>query len=143
MGSTPDTNVQVSGKPESTSASGCIIHVLRGVNTSTPLDVAATTHASENAFPADPPAIEPVTTGAIIYVAGGGAIAASSNASYSAISDGFDGVIGNFSGSTVDGSLGAGVLEWTSGSVDPGQFTSNTSNLSASRAAVTCAFRPA
>jgi hypothetical protein len=68
MGASPDASVAL---PAATSRGVAVIHVLRGVNTTTPLDVTPTTTGTANtATNPNAPAITPVTAGAWIYVVG-------------------------------------------------------------------------
>ena len=69
MGETPDTAVTVGGSDYSAYGDGVVILVYRGVNTTTPLDVTATTaHVYDSASPGTPnnPSITPTTEGALI-----------------------------------------------------------------------------
>jgi hypothetical protein len=73
MGSTPDTQVQL-GPTGSTSDGGFVtIHVFRGVDATTPLDVTHTTSTGANGGFPDPAAITPATANNVIYVAGANA----------------------------------------------------------------------
>jgi hypothetical protein len=144
MGATPDTSVVI---PAATSRGASVIHVLRGVNTTTPLDVTPTTASGVNTGGAHPdaPAITPTTAGAWIYVVGAIAsatpTAALTNAGdLSTATNHFKGVLTT---STV-GSIAAGLKEdWSSGAFNPSAFTGDTTASTGAWAAATVALRPA
>jgi hypothetical protein len=142
MGGTPDTSVTVSAPTSSTDDNSVTIHVFRGVDTTTPMDVTATTATGGNSLLANPPAITPDTSGAWVYAAGAGANNGISGASFS--SSDLTGFISANSDFSKGMTLGAGYYEWSSGSFDPAAFTfSGSDNVSHSWAAVTLALRPA
>jgi hypothetical protein len=144
MGATPDTTVTLPG----TGGGGMAVTVFafRGVNTTTPLDVAATTASGVNTTTHDPPAITPTTAGALISVHVGGAGSALGSAAYalpgdlSSTTNEFRTKAANGSGSGASG-VGTGLKkDWSSGSFDP---TAWTAGLSSSWVAMTIAWRPA
>jgi hypothetical protein len=138
MGGTPDTSVQVSGTGSGNNAGIVEIFVFRGVNGTTPLDVAAVTATGINTGRPTPPAITPTTSGAWIYSMG-----ASGNQAAAS----FTSTLSNFKtaiqGDTNSITVGAGALEWVSGTYTPAQFGGNSASISYSWAAVTLALRPA
>lgn len=67
MGVTPDSLVEIGGSDVRKQAG--IIVVWRGVNSSTPLDVAVTTASGTSGMP-NSPSITPVTSGCMIFAAG-------------------------------------------------------------------------
>lgn len=141
MGSTPDTSVTVSGTGSIANAGAVIIHVFRGVDPTTPLDVSAVPAVASNSARANPPAITPTTQGAWIVAGGAGAHVDGTDTFTS--SD-----LSNFrtagADDTYDVTVGAGTAEWSSGSFDPAQFGfSGTDGTANSWAAYTLALRPA
>lgn len=121
-------------------AYAAVIHVWRGVDPSTPLDVAIQSQGFTNTGIPNPPAITPVTTGSVVLAIG---------------ASGHDGGVDTFTSSdlsnfrtaggddTHDVSIGMGSIAWTGGAVDPAAFgwTQSNSSLYAA-AAVTLALRP-
>lgn len=143
MGSTPDTSVTVS-QTFSVNNAGCVtVQVYRGIDPTTPLDVTPTSAGNINTFLVNPPAITPVTAGAVVAVSGGGAaVSLATNAAYSS-SDllSFSSVFGN---AAQDVLLGAGYVRWVSGAVDPATFTANVGDSTQfSWASYSVALRPA
>lgn len=142
MGATPDTLVTLSNTSGASNSGAVVIHVWRNVNLASPLDVTSTTATGVNGVLCDPPAITPVTKGAVIVSGGAGAhidsvqTFSSSNLSNFATVGGPNGIY--------DVTAGVGSAVWTSGAFDPAAFTfsgtNNTSNYS--WAAVTLALRP-
>lgn len=141
MGATPDTQVTVSATGSNGDSGAVAIHVWRNVNLSSPLDVTSTTATGTNSVLCNPPAITPVTTGAVI-VSGGAGGHQNGVRTYSS-SD-----LSNFAtiggpNNTNDVTVGVGSATWTSGAFDPAQFTfSGTDAGINSWAAVTMALRP-
>lgn len=70
MGGTPDTTVQVGPTLATTDAGFVTIHVFRGVDPTTPLDVTHTTATAANSGTPNPPAITPANANNVIYVVG-------------------------------------------------------------------------
>ena len=143
MGSTPDTSVTCR-TPTSTTSWGPVMAVMvwRGVDSSNPLDVTQTTSQLGNTVLLDPPAITPITEGALIISGGCGAHSHQSADTYSS-SD-----LSNFltlSGTqTYKPVVGVGSFEWESGTFDPLAFTfSDSTSTSFSYVACTLALRPA
>lgn len=138
MGATVDTSVVVSATGNNADAGAVAIHVWRGVDTVTALDVARTTATGTGSGRPNPAAITPVTTSAVIIVAGGGA--ANTGAVYTAS------YLSNFrtatSADTNDAMVGIGSVAWTSGAYDPAVWAGGTANAADSWAAVTAALRP-
>lgn len=131
--------------PNGTGASGAagavVVHVWRNVDSVTPLDVTRTTATGTNSVLCNPPAITPVSIGAIIVAGGAGAHIAGKQTYSSSNLFGFQ---SRFSEETVDVTVGAGYTPWSGGAFDPAQFTfSAADSTSNSWAAVTLALRPA
>ena len=144
MGGTPDTSVTCD-TPTGTSSWGPVmaVQVWRNVDTTTPMDVTPTTTTQSGTLLINPPAITPVTSGAVIISGGCGAHSHQSADTYSS-SD-----LSNFltlSGTqTYKPCVGMGSYSaWTSGSFDPAAFTfSDSTSSSYSCVSCTLALRPA
>lgn len=142
MGGTPDTSFTLTGGTLNTADAGVVaVQVWRGVNTTTPLDVTSTTATGTNSVRCNPPAITPVTSGAVIVAGGSGAHAIGAQTYSSSDLTAFRSV---GTDDNNDATIGLGYKVWTSGAFDPAQFTfSAGDNLAYSWAAVTLALRPA
>ncbi len=138
MGTTVDTSVLVNATGNAADAGAVAIHVWRGVDTVTAMDVARTTATATGTSRPNPAAITPVTTGAVIIVAGGGS--AATGAVYTAS------YLSNFrtatSADTNDAMVGIGSVAWTSGAYDPAVWAGGSTLAANSWAAVTAALRP-
>lgn len=151
--STNDTNLRVAYKVltgadasvtfgptgNAADAASMAVHVWRGVDTATPLDVASISATGTGTGRPNPAAITPLTPGAIVIVAAGSAAAAG------AIFISTD--LSNFrtatSIGTYDAMVGIGSKSWTSGAFDPAQFGGGTTGTGDSWAAITLVLRPA
>lgn len=148
MGATPDTSVSIPASFATTSGVAYSIHVYRGVDPTTPMDVAGVTASGGNGAQPDPAAITPATAGAWIYVAGGGAMA-TGTAPQSAAPTGLDATTNAWrqtvlTTTTNDPGLAAGhKSNWASGAFDCPAFTGYTTTNSGSWTAVSLAIRPA
>lgn len=150
MTSTPDTSIDVSPTtpPESgySSAGVVAIHVWAGIDRVVPFDIVIATATGGNSVLCNPPAVTPVTSGAIIIAGGVGAYGSTSVKTFSSsdLSNFITG--GNSSGSyeTAEAiSVGVGSKVWTSGSFDPAAFTfSSADSLYNSWAAATLVLLP-
>lgn len=142
MPSTPETSCIL----DVASGSGTYayaIHVYRGVDVATPMDVAAVTANGNNTHLANPGSITPVTPGAWVHV-GGAASCYDAGAVYTTTD--LTNFISTLYGTGGDKSkVGAGYYpSWTSGAFDPAVFTGGgTDYVDNSWAAVTLALRPA
>jgi hypothetical protein len=141
MGSTPDTSVEVSATLNLADAGAVVVHVFRGVDETTPLDVTSVTATGTNSVLCNPGAITPSTAGAWIVAGGSGAHIAGTDTYSSSDLTSFRTVGAN---DTFDVTVGAGLkTDWTSGPFDPAAFTwSDTSASTYSWAAYTLALRP-
>ncbi len=141
MGATPDTNIEVSSSGGGDTTGAIIVHVFRGVDQTTPLDVTSTTRTGTNTGSVTPAAITPITTGSVIVIGGatghnsGGAVTYSQ--SYLS-----NFLIRNPANPNIDLLMGAGHVAWTSGTYTPGIWTMSTDRLSNSYATLTLALRP-
>src|SRR3990167_9195411 len=147
MGGTPDTQVTLSATPTAGTGSASdagryTIKVYRGVDPTTPLDVAVTTATGVSSRVANPPSITPVTAGAWIGISG--CAACGTGGTYTAPSTFVDLVAGTTS-DTNDSMIGsAHKIDWTSGAFDPAAFGGGgTSTTSDSWCAISYALRPA
>jgi len=141
MGATPDTQVTMSGTGNTSDSGAVAIHVWRNVDSIFPLDVTSTTATGTNSVLCDPPAITPVTTGAVIVSGGAGGHDSGVHTFGSSNLSNFATIGGP--NDTNDVTVGVGSAVWTSGAFDPAAFTfSGTSTTSFSWAAVTLALRP-
>jgi hypothetical protein len=142
MSATPDTSVTITGGTGSTAdAYAAIVHVWRGVDSTTPLDVTPTTASLTNTGIPNPPAITPTSTGAMIVVAAGTAHTGGIDTFGATYLDNFLTVGANDSN---DATAGMGNIAWTSGSYDPAAWTfSQTNSTAFSTNSVTMALRPA
>jgi hypothetical protein len=147
MGSVPDTSVSIPASAATTSGVAYSIHVFRGVNTTTPNDVTAVTTSGINGAQPDPAVITPVSNGAWIYIAAGGAMAAGT-APQSTAPTGLSTATNAWrqtvlTTTTNDPGLAAGYKnDWASGSFDCAALTGYTTTNTGSWTAVTIALRP-
>ena len=137
----PETFCSIVGGTGSTADAGAwTVHVFRGVDPSTPLDVTVATATGINGRVANPPAITPTTAGAVILVVGAGAGA--TGGLYTA------GYLTDFRATTqvdnTDVNIASGYLAWDgSGAYDPAAFGGGgTTTTADSWATVTLALRP-
>lgn len=154
VGSTPPTSINMFSTDPTTSATGSTnvaVLVLRGVDPTTPLDVTSTTADGINSAHVDPPAITPVTAGALILVSGvAGHIAAQAAAVFVLGSDITQVVtVQGTSGQTQQALLTVGQkADWTSGAFNPAAWSFQLSGspvnaTQSSWGSATMVFRPA
>ena len=139
MGSTPDADVVVSGTTDANAAGVVTIHVWRGVDASTPMDVAPVTDSGANVGRPTPPAITPVTSGAIIVMMGGSAGGTTTGVFTSGLSN----FISRYEIDTHRTAGGVGSANWTGGTYTPTQWAGSSTNVAYAWAAITLALRPA
>lgn len=135
-----DDEVEFGPTGNASDAGVMAVYVFRGVDSTTPLDVAATSATDTNTFDINPPAITPVTAGA--YIVAVGAHAGSNNTVTS-----FPGLVETFTASANDANpVGFGIgqkQDWTSGSFNPSAWSiSGSDSNDHSWAAMTIALRP-
>lgn len=144
MGGTPDSSVTVSGFNNAANGGATVVHVWRGADQTTPLDVTSTSAVAANnagvALP-DSPAITPVTVGAYVLTVGLGTGAAAPTV-FTAPSGYGNVVSAAGAGSTMGAVANIASVAWAGGAVDPGAWTGTTS-VSDSWTAGTLAIRPA
>lgn len=142
MGATPDTTVTITGGTGSGVDGGAIaIHVWRGIDTTTPLDVTTTTITQTNTGIPNPPAITPTTANSVVLVAaasahngGNDTYTATQLANFLTVGEG---------GDTNDATVGLGSFDWVSGAFDPNAFTwSQGDQTTYSTASCSLALRP-
>lgn len=120
-------------------AGAAAVHVWRGVNSTTPLDVTAVGTQGTGTGRPNPPAITPTTTGAVVIATGGAA--AATGALF--VGTGLSNFITATSIDTNDGMVGVGSFAWTSGTYDPAAWTGGTANAADSWTSITLVLRPA
>lgn len=142
MPGTPETTCVLSNTTDTGWPGTYTIHVYRGVDTNTPMDVTVATATGQSTHIANPPAITPVTTGAWIQAIGAGASTAGVAVFTSSDLSGF---ISNAQIDDKESVIGSGYKsDWTSGAFDPAVFAGGGSDAGGdSWAAVTLALRPA
>lgn len=141
MSSTPDTSVVVSATGTSSDSGSVVIKVFRNVDLGTILDATPTTATGIDSVLCNPPAITPITAGAVIVSGGSGAHTQGVQTFSSSDLVNFSSVGGP--DSTHDSTTGMGFYNWSSGAVDPAAFTFSTTNsVNFSWAAVTLALKP-
>lgn len=140
MGGTPDTSITF-GPTGATNNAGVIgVYVVRGIDTTTALDVAVTTGGSINSANANPPSITPVTIDAFIIAIGASAQDGTpSDMTNPDLLSNFVAIVGT---GVNDVSVGIGNQKWTSGAFDPTAMNTSNSSAAHSWAAMTIALRP-
>jgi hypothetical protein len=137
MGATPDTTVVGQGSGSGTDATVYLCYVLRGVDTTTPMDAAAVTGSMTNTATPDPPSITTLTDKAWVI----GAQARSGAATFSSHSSGYTNGV-NAAGTDTNrfaASMASTQVD-TAGAEDPGVITYSAAGDSY---AVSIAVRPA
>lgn len=142
MGSTVDTTLTIRSSQSARNAQRWVIHVFRGVDATTPLDVTSTYATGTATGRPNPAAITPVTAGA--WIMAFYASAAATGAAYTAPTDFATDWLGGTQADTADCMAGAGYYTgWTSGSYDPAAITAGgTTNAADAWTATTIALRP-
>lgn len=144
MGATPDTSMVITGPGGASNATIGTAFALRGVDTSTPMDVSAILATGTATTRPDAGSITPTTAGAWVAVCGAGSAAA--GAAYTNPGD-LSTTTNHFRSlnhaETNDCAIGFGLkTDWSSGAFNPSQWTGGVSNAADSWAAVTLAIRP-
>ena len=142
MGATPDTSVDVLASAVISRASAAVVHVWRGADQTTPIDVTTTTATGINSALWNSPSITPVTSGAVVLSCGCGTGGAVDNAITAPTGYGNQVDISAASGSFAI-TVGIASKAWTSGAEDPAAWTNITTGTAESWAAATVAIRPA
>ena len=140
MGGTPDTEVVITRSGATDSGQAYTIHVFRGADLTTPLDVTTTTATGIDTGRPNPASITPSTAGTWIYIGTGGAAATGVAFTYGD----FTAVLSTVCDETAnDAVVGSGYFAWTSGAYDPAASTTGSTSVNSSWTATTMAFRPA
>lgn len=143
MGGTPDTTVAIPATSASTVRGSVVARVYRGVDQTTPIDVAVTTATGANGDRANSPSITPVTAGAKILALGFATNPASTSGTATGPANMADFITVVGSGSGRSSIAGMASQDWTSGAFDPAAWTATTNNANDSWVAFTVALRPA
>jgi hypothetical protein len=141
QGATPDTQLTIERVSNTAYGGATAVHVWRGVDPTTPMDVTPVTATGINGSRPNPPAITPITPGAVVLACGCG-MQTSTGSAFTVPSGMQNGVSVNSDGSTSDCGTFIASISWTSGSYDPAQATGGTTSTSSSWAASTLALRP-
>ena len=144
-GPTPDTGVTLTNSWSGGSAFLVAVYVVRGRHASTPVE--ASTSATGTTAAANPPSVTPTTAGAkVLAVAAAAADAAAGAYNWTPpawgnlVVDSFD--PGNDATGLI-AFLAIGLIDWTSGALDPAAVSTAISNTAHSWAARSLALRPA
>jgi hypothetical protein len=141
MGGTPDTSVTMPSTGNNQDAQSWSIQCFRGVDSSSPMDVTPVSATGTATGRPNPGSITPVTAGAWVVICGGGC--AGTGATYTAPANFTTNFLTSSQVDTNDSMVGSGYWSgWTSGAVDPAQYTGGTTNATDSWAAYTLALRP-
>jgi len=139
MPSPAEASVQLGPTGAGADGGAYVIHVYRGVDTTTPLDVAATTATATGTARPNPPSITPTTSGAFVVVATCGAAIDMANtftfASATNLLQGYD-------DDTNEVRTSLATYTWTSGALDPAASTTGSNVAADSWAAISIALRP-
>lgn len=141
MPATPETSLVLSGTGSTDNPGVYTIHVFRGVDQTTPMDVAVVTATGIDTILANPGSITPITSGAVVYVAANGGRLGSWSGLYtnSELTD-FRSVEQN---DTYGAVIGSGYKAWTSGAFDPVAYGyTGVDSPAWSCCAITAALRP-
>ena len=146
MGTTPDTSIVLRADAGGTGdgtldGAGVVCQVWRGIDATTPLDVAVTTATGIASRNPNPPSITPSTTNALVIAIG--ACSYITNNDTFTVPTNFTEFLQAQASSTNDGNVGiASFKDWVSGAVDPAVFTNGTTSTNGAWAAYTIALRP-
>jgi hypothetical protein len=144
MPSTPETQFVLTetvggGTGNIADAGHWTCHVFRGVDLTTPMDVAAVAASAASSRVANPGSITPVTKGAWVYASGGAASGTGGVYTAPQLVDFLAGTTAD----TNDAQIGSGFRPWTTGALDLAAFAGGgTTTTSDSWAAITAALRP-
>jgi len=142
QGATVDTSITIPSSANIRNAQRWVVHVFRGVDSATPLDVTSVPATGNNTGRPDPAGITPTTAGA--WVVAYYASSAGTGAAYTAPSE-LSGWLGDTTADTYDCMNGGGYYSsWTTGEYNPQAVTAGgTTNAADSWTAMTIALRPA
>jgi len=140
MGASPDAAVSIDGNHGIGEGTAAVAYILRGVDTTTALDVAVTTATGTDTAIPDPPSITPLSSGAFLVIVGGSTGVTLDNAVTppSGFTNGVQAVIAD----SLDASVVMASKTAAGGAEDPGVWTDwGTDATSSSWCAVTMALR--
>lgn len=145
MGATPDTSIVLTGPGGSVNGHIGVAVALRGVDTSTPLDISVATVTGTGTSCPDPGSVTPLTSGAWIVVVGAGA--AATGAAFTNPGD-LSSTTNHFRSANHvennDIAIGFGLkTDWTSGAFDGSAWTGGNVAAGNSWAAVVLVIKPA
>jgi len=142
-GATPDTTLTIGRTNNTTYGGATAVHVWRGVDTTTPLDVTPSTNSANNqsASRPNPPSHTPTTADAIVIACGTG-MQTTAGSAFTIPSGMANGQSAFFDGSTSDCGTFMSSLDWTSGAYDPAAVTGGTTSTNGSHASATFSLRP-
>jgi len=143
QGGTVDTTVTIPSSGNARNAQRWVVHVFRGVDATTPLDVTSTYATGTATGRPNPALIAPTTAGA--WICAFYASAAATGTAYTAPTDFATDWLGGTTADNADCMTGGGYYTgWTSGNYDPAAITAGgTTNAADSWTATTIALRPA
>lgn len=144
MGATPDSTVTMTGQGGGTASCGIAVQIFRGVDPTTPFDVAATTNTQSNTLLPDPPSITHNNPSGVVTVIG---VASSSgrgaSLTYTFPTGYTTNAVQAAANDSADVIVGCAYNTSPSNPEDPGALTVNLGNsTSYSCASVTMALRP-
>lgn len=152
-----DSNLRVAYKVLSSADANCvfgptgsvadagtaIVHVWRGIDSTTPMDVTVVTATGTGSTYVNGASITPATAGAIVLVCGSNATGGGTGALISQSGSELSNFLAVVQSDTNKASAGIGSFAWTSGVFDPVVWTASLTSAGSSWAAVTLALRPA
>lgn len=140
MGGTPDTAVTIPGTTNNAWGEAYAIQVFRGVDATTPMDVAAVAGGATGTGRPNPGSINTVTAGVAVVICGGGA--AGTGANYVAPANYATNFITANGADTTDAMVGCGYRLNPANPEDPAVYTGGTTNAADSWCSYTLALRP-
>ena len=141
MTGTPDTAFGLNSDSTASDAIAYTAHVFRGVH-ATPLEQAVQQGTGANTSVVNPGSITPTTAGAVVYVAGCGALATTRQGVYTSSDQ--TSFLSSAQDDTNAVNIGAGYIPWTSGAVSPATYgAGGTDNAEHSYAWMIVALAPA
>ena len=141
MGGTPDTSVTVFGSGNANYGGATAVHVWRGVDPSTPLDVLTTAAGGNNNARPDSPPITPLAIGAIVLSAGLGTGDTTPQA-FTAPTGFTNTVSKTGDGSSIGAIACVASYNWVSGAYNPSAWTGGESTINDSWRAASIVLRP-
>jgi len=142
MGATPDTTVALTNMGLGGRGMSMAVHVWRGVDTTTPIDVTTTTATGTNTGQPNCPTITPTTSGAYV-IACGGQSTGNNLHQMNAAPTGYSNFFGTTNSSAAFRANAAlASFAWSSGAEDPSTFGVAGDTTSSSWCAATVVLRP-